>query len=199
LTLWERYSFRDLPVELISHIYQLFVKEADSSVYTPPFLVRLMLDEAMSWKRLDWLETQNAVVLDPSCGSGVFLVEAYKRLVTHWRLRNDWKKPTIPLLKSLLKKVHGIDLEPGAVELAAFSLCLALCDALQPEEIRHSVKLFPELMGKTIQDSCFFEARENGKLKAPVGILVGNPPFDSSLTTEACFRKAGPIPKSLWW
>ncbi len=37
LTLWQLYSFKDLPVELISHIYQLFVKDADSSVYTPPF------------------------------------------------------------------------------------------------------------------------------------------------------------------
>ncbi len=37
LTLWELYSFKDLPVELISHIYQLFVTDADSSVYTPPF------------------------------------------------------------------------------------------------------------------------------------------------------------------
>lgn len=184
LTLWNRYSFRDLPVELISHVYQLFVKDANSSVYTPPFLVRLMLDEAMSWKRLDWLEQQEAVVLDPSCGSGVFLVESYKRLVTHWRLRNGWKKPGVVVLKNLLTKVHGIDLEPGAVELAAFSLCLALCDALDPEEIRQSVKLFPPLMGKSLQASCFFEAKEKGKLKASTGIIVGNPPFDSRLTTE---------------
>src|SRR5262249_13975939 len=53
LTLWQLYSFRDLPVELISHIYQLFVNDANSSVYTPPVLVRLMLDEALSWQRLD--------------------------------------------------------------------------------------------------------------------------------------------------
>jgi hypothetical protein len=55
LTLWQLYSFKDLPVELISHIYQLFVTDKDTSVYTPPFVVRLMLDEALSWKRLDRL------------------------------------------------------------------------------------------------------------------------------------------------
>jgi type I restriction-modification system DNA methylase subunit len=61
----------------------------DTSVYTPPFVVRLMLDEALSWERLDRLHAQNEVVFDPSCGSGIFLVEAYKRLVLHWRSRND--------------------------------------------------------------------------------------------------------------
>jgi hypothetical protein len=48
LSLWTLYSFRDLPVEVISHIYQLFVSDTDSSVYTPPSLVRLMLDEALA-------------------------------------------------------------------------------------------------------------------------------------------------------
>ena len=122
LTLWQLYSFKDLAVELISHIYQIFVKDSDSSVYTPPFLVRLMLEESLSWERLDRLEQQNEIILDPSCGSGVFLVEAYKRLVLHWRSRNEWKRPDDTVLKGLLQKVHGIDLEEGAVELAAFSL-----------------------------------------------------------------------------
>ena len=96
LTLWQLYSFKDLPVELISHIYQLFVKDAGTSVYTPPFLVRLMLDEALSWERLDRLHEKKEIILDPSCGSGVFLVEAYKRLVLHWRSRNDWKRRALP-------------------------------------------------------------------------------------------------------
>ncbi|MCX7168777.1 MAG: N-6 DNA methylase, partial [Proteobacteria bacterium] len=126
LTLWELYSFKDLPVELISHIYQLFVTDIDSSVYTPPFLVRLMLEESLSWERLDRITQGKEVILDPSCGSGIFLVEAYKRLVLHWRSRNNWQKPDVEVLKQLLQKVHGIDLEEGAVELAAFSLCLAL-------------------------------------------------------------------------
>ncbi len=188
LTLWQLYSFKDLPVELISHIYQLFVKNNESSVYTPPFLVRLMLEEAMSWERLDRLHERNEVIMDPSCGSGVFLVEAYKRLVLHWRIRNDWKRPKKAVLASLLKKVHGVDLEEGAVELAAFSLCLALCDALEPEELRSSIKLFPPLAGKTLHHSCFFEAKEKKLIKEPIGIVVGNPPFESNLSTSGAER-----------
>jgi len=183
LTLWQLYSFKDLPVELISHIYQLFVTDSGSSIYTPPFLVRLMLDEALNWSRLDRLQQKNEIILDPACGSGVFLVEAYKRLVLHWRSRNKWKRPDETVLKALLDKVHGIDLESGAVELAAFSLCLALCDALEPETIRSSIKLFPPLAGKTLHHSCFFDAKSQGLVKKPIGVVVGNPPFESKLNT----------------
>lgn len=188
LTLWELYSFKDLPVELISQIYQIFVDDAATSVYTPPFLVRLMLDEALSWERLDRLEARNEIILDPCCGSGVFLVEAYKRLVLHWRSRNHWKRPPKSVLKSLLKRVHGIDMEGGAVELAAFSLYLALCDALEPEAIRASIKLFPPLVGKTLHHSCFFEAKEQSLVRDSVGVLTGNPPFTSNMSTLGAQR-----------
>lgn len=201
LTLWELYSFKDLPVELISHIYQLFVTDTSTSVYTPPFLVRLILDETLSWERLDRIQQSDEIILDPSCGSGVFLVEAYKRLVLHWRSRNGWRRPGRAVLKGLLKKVHGIDLEPGAVELAAFSLYLALCDALEPETIRASIKLFPLLEGKTLHRSCFFEAKEKNLIKEPIGAAVGNPPFKSSLSTPGAVRSYenyeeayGPLP-----
>lgn len=188
LTLWQLYSFKDLPVELISHIYQLFVDDSASSVYTPPFLVRLILEEALSWERLDRLQQRNEVILDPACGSGVFLVEAYKRLVLHWRSRHQWKRPHESDLKRLLTKVQGVDLEQGAIELAAFSLCLALCDAMEPEEIRASIKLFPRLDGTTLHGACFFEAKERQLLKESVGVVVGNPPFKSKLSTAGAER-----------
>ena len=188
-TLWKLYSFRDLPVELISHIYQLFVKDADSSVYTPPFLVRLMLEESLGWERLTRIQEQKEVVLDPCCGSGVFLVEAYKRMILHWRSVHEWRQPTPDELRSLLQGIRGVDLEPGAIELAAFSLCLALCDALPAEIIRDAMddqatKLFPKLVGHTLHESCFFDALTTDILKAPIGAIVGNPPFDSSLPTS---------------
>lgn len=201
LTLWQLYSFKDLPVELISHIYQIFVSDTDTSVYTPPFLVRLMLDEALSWERLDRLEQMNEIILDPSCGSGVFLVEAFKRLVLHWRSRNAWELPSETVLKKLLRKVYGIDLEVGAVELAAFSLCLALCEALEPEAIRASIKLFTPPEEKTLHHSCFFEAKEQGLVKGRIGVVTGNPPFTSSLNTLGAKRSYeryqashGPLP-----
>lgn len=188
MTLWKQYSFADLPVELISNIYQLFVEDVDVAVYTPPILVKLMIGEVLSWDRIDRLHQNEEVILDPSCGSGIFLVEAYKRLVLHWRTRNSWERPSIEVLKGLLSRVHGVDLEEGAIELAAFSLCLALCDALQPEEIRATIKLFPELKGTTLLASCFFQALEGKKITVKVGVVLGNPPFTSQLKTPASQR-----------
>lgn len=189
LSLWRRYSFRDLPVEVISNIYQLFVKDSTSSIYTPPALVRLMIEEALSWDRLDALVAGDGIILDPACGSGVFLVEAYKRLVLHWRWRNDWAPPNADDLLPLLHRLHGVDVEEGAIELAAFSLCLSLCDALKHEDIRARKNLFPKLAGVTLRRSCFFEAKERGLLQERVAVVLGNPPFKSELKTSGAKKR----------
>lgn len=189
MAFWRLYSFKDLPIELLSNIYQLFVKDSATSVYTPPHLVRLMLEEALTWQRLDRIVANNEIILDPACGSGVFLVEAYKRLVLHWRSNNQWAKPSVEQLRVLLERIYGVDLEEAAVELAEFSLCLAVCDALEPEEIRASVHLFPKMIGSSLHHSCFFEVIESKLFGQPVGAIIGNPPFKSSLTTPAANRR----------
>jgi hypothetical protein len=183
LSLWRLYSFRDLPVELISHVYQHFVRADRSAVYTPPFLVRLMLDEALGAARLDRLEAAGEAILDPSCGSGVFLALAYKRLILHWRARNAWAHPSAETLRALLRRIRGVDLNPDAVELTAFSLCLALCEALDAPTLRAATKLFPKLGGRTLHTSCFFDAKRSGALGDDIGVIIGNPPFESKLAT----------------
>ena len=67
-----------------------------------------------------WLVTTSSST--PHAAQAFFLVEAYKRLVLHWRLRNEWVRPGIDDLRPLLDRVHGVDIEEGAIELAAFSL-----------------------------------------------------------------------------
>ena len=188
-TLWRLYSFHDLPVELISHIYQLFVEDKTTCVYTPPFLARLMLEEALTLDRMDRLEQRDEVVFDPSCGSGVFLVEGFKRLVLHWRKNNDWQLPPVEVLRKLMQRVRGTDIDGSAVELAAFSLCLAMCEELAPKTIFQTRKLFPALKDKTLVEGCFFQQARERKLPRNIGVVVGNPPFgsasDKGTTAEA--------------
>lgn len=150
--------------------------------------MRFLVEEALSWDTLDHIKEHQQVILDPSCGSGVFLVEAYKRVILHWRLRNQWQRPNGEVLQGLLGFVHGVDLEEDAVELAGFSLCLALCDALKPEQIRRSIKLFPNLRKQMLHHGCFFEAKEAGLLPKRIGAVLGNPPFASSLQTQGTER-----------
>jgi hypothetical protein len=188
-TLWRLYSFHDLPVELISHIYQLFVEDKTTCVYTPPFLARLMLEESLTLERMDRLEQRDEVVFDPSCGSGVFLVEAFKRLALHWRKNNGWQRPSPDVLRTLMQRVRGTDIDRYAVELAAFSLCLAMCEELEPPIIWRTGKLFPVLKGKTLVEACFFQQARDKKLPRNIGVIVGNPPFgsasDKGTTTQA--------------
>jgi hypothetical protein len=191
-TLWRLYSFKDLPVELISHIYQLFVEDKSTCVYTPPFLARLMLEEALTLDRMDRLETMNEIVFDPSCGSGVFLVEAFKRLVLHWRKNNGWETPPVEVLRKLMRRVGGTDVDAYAVELAAFSLCLAMCEELPKEAIFKTKKLFPPLKGKTLIETCFFKQVRERQLPKNIGVAVGNPPFGSASkvgTTEQAYNE----------
>ena len=189
LTLWRLYSFRDLPVELLSQVYQLFADDKGGTVYTPPSLVRLILEEALSWQRLDLIVERRQVVLDPACGSGIFLVEVYKRMVLHWRMRNSWARPDVNTLRKMFDHIHGVDVEKKAVEVAMVSLFLAMCDALEPSEIRSSVRMFPPLIGQTLHSKCFFEAVETNLIQRTVGAVVGNPPFESALTTPGAERR----------
>ncbi|MCI5218942.1 MAG: hypothetical protein D3914_07085, partial [Candidatus Electrothrix sp. LOE2] len=171
-----------LPVELISNIYEEFLAEKNKGVvYTPPMLVDFLLDqslplnaESLSWK-----------ILDPACGSGVFLVGAFKRLIQCWRIANDWKKPSYKELQKILKNnIFGIDKASEAVLVTAFSLCVALCDELEPLVIWKKLK-FDKLQDRNLLDRDFFEVVQSEELNNHFDLVIGNPPFDSRLTTDA--------------
>lgn len=184
--LWEQFSFEHLPVEIISHLYQRFVEDGHGAVYTPPFLAALLLDHAMPYPRL----TGNERILDPACGSAVFLVGAFRRLINLWRSRNDWQKPTVKTLKQILKNsIYGIDLDSSAIDLSAFSLSLAICDALKRDDIWKELK-FDYLRESNLFEKDFFQlllekSNSSSIFNKPFDIVIGNPPFESKLTNAA--------------
>lgn len=183
-TLFQLYSFRDLPVELISNIYEEFIEDKkDGIVYTPPFLVNFLLDEAIPLTIND--TNTDIKILDPACGSGIFLVQAYKRLIQRWRIKNQWNPPKrTDLKKLLLDNIYGVDKEGDAIRLTAFSLTLALCDELSPLVIWNELK-FDKLRGRNLHDSDFFELVEEKRLPADFNLVIGNPPFINKLTDPA--------------
>ncbi|MCI0613679.1 SAM-dependent methyltransferase, partial [bacterium] len=185
--LWKQFSFEHLPVEIISHLYQHFVHGGHSTVYTPPFLAALLLDHAMPYDKLTGKER----VLDPACGSGVFLVGAFRRLINIWRSLNDWQRPNVVTLKEILKRsIYGIELDTNAIDLTAFSLSLAICDALQPKVIWRDLKFDPLRKSNLFEDD-FFRLLLDSRKGVPTifergfDIVIGNPPFESKLSTSA--------------
>jgi hypothetical protein len=180
--LWEQYSFAHLPVEVISHLYQRFVA-GSTAVYTPPFLASLLLDYAMPYERLTGKER----VLDPACGSGVFLVGAFRRLVAVYRAKHK-KAPGADSLKAILKnQIFGVETDANAVDLTAFSLALAVCDSLQPNVIWNELR-FDRLRGQNVVESDFFAFKFDDPKSGVFGtfdVVIGNPPFESDFSEAA--------------
>ena len=184
-TLWKLYSFNDLPVELISNIYEEFIEDKkDGIVYTPPFLVNFLLNEVVPLTN----NNTNFKILDPACGSGIFLAQAYKRLIYRWRAKNKWKHPSKQDLKSLKKllsdNIYGVDKKEEAIRLTAFSLTLALCDELSPPVIWEELR-FDTLKNRNLFQNDFFKLITEKVLPTNLDLIIGNPPFISELTNDA--------------
>ncbi len=174
---WRYFEFRLIPVELISRLYEEFLgedKQEKGLYYTPSHLVKLLVDECIPLKKYNDIDPENFTILDPACGSGIFLVVAFKRLVQIWRLRNNMNTPNIKVLKSILKNIYGVDKEEQALRLASFSLSLALCNELNPIKILNELR-FDDLTEENLIHSDFFECKsiENKKFD----LVIGNPPF----------------------
>jgi len=181
-TLWRRYAFHELPVELISHLYEQFLPRQPGVVYTPPFLVSFILDQVLPYSQRT---SEGFRVIDPACGSGVFLVGAFKRLVHRWRRDNGFRDPDVETLKRLLRQhIFGVDLEGEAIRLTMFSLAVALCDFLQPRVIWDQLHFDHLLETRNLIEGDFFDCvqRRIWQGEDRFDLIVGNPPFISELT-----------------
>lgn len=171
------FEFKYIPVELISRLYEEFLgedKQEKGLYYTPSHLAKLLVDECIPLKNHKDFNLDDFKILDPACGSGIFLVVAFKRLVQIWRLQNQMKFPDIKDLKILLKNIYGVDKEGQAIKLASFSLSLALCNELNPIKIINELR-FDDLTKENLIHSDFFncDAIQNKKFD----LVIGNPPF----------------------
>jgi hypothetical protein len=185
ISLWRFYSFQYLPVELISRIYEEFLPDKPGVVYTPPFLVDFLIDECMPIEEYSKFKGEKFKILDPSLGSGIFCVAAYKRLIDWYkinRFHNDkisWLEPIgCEILKKILREnVFGVDVEKEAVRVAIFSLTLALLENLTPLQILEELK-FDDLSKDNIIQENFFSFFNKQKDNPDFDLIIGNPPFN---------------------
>ena len=136
LFLWA-YDFSVIPTSLISTMYELFCREnmgesMSSIYYTPPQLVEFVLADVLDDQTLAGEPT----ICDPACGSGIFLVEAYRRIVRHEALREGSLPSSGRLRDILLNRISGCDIDKAAIRLAAFSLYIAFLNYQSPQAIR---------------------------------------------------------------
>jgi len=199
LSLFDLYDFSVIPIEFISNVYESFLgiekkenkkedkekekKDDDGVHYTPLFLVDYILSETVE-KRLAETNDTNCKVLDPACGSGVFLVETLRKLLERYKEKNNkiyknnkeqFKKDINNVVK---ENIYGIDKDASAVQVAVFSIYLTLLDYLKPPEIK--TFKFPELLNTNFFCDDFFDenAEFNEKLKGKeFSYIIGNPPW----------------------
>lgn len=158
------YQFSVIPVEIIGNAYEQFlgktisidknhkavielkpeVRKAGGVYYTPEYIVDYIVantvGEAIKGKTPD--EIVNIKILDPACGSGSFLLGAYKYLLNYHKeyfLKNKTKKYmgsryeiidesgnlSLWVRKQILiNNIFGVDIDSNAVEVAKLSLLL---------------------------------------------------------------------------
>ncbi|GAA2269141.1 BREX-2 system adenine-specific DNA-methyltransferase PglX [Glycomyces scopariae] len=81
-------------------------------------------------------DTPNTLrIIDPACGSGHFLLEAFDRLLNAWMNRapgmESWE-----IIRKVLAGIHGVDKNPFAVAIARFRLLIAAMKAVKARDLK---------------------------------------------------------------
>jgi type I restriction-modification system DNA methylase subunit len=171
---------------IIGFVYESFIPPSErhqlGEFYTPPAVARLIT----KW----CIRSGRDKVLDGGCGSGTFLIEAYKRLL--YEMFNKVYGDSYPSCRNglnehqeILRKLYGVDINAFATQLTALHLML-----MEPR------CPFSEL-NVTCRDYFSFEVKEEEKFDA----IVGNPPYTRWVeipdeTQELIKEKVGDLAKN---
>lgn len=148
------------------------IRKAGGIFYTPPMIVRYIVDSTLGYllKELEKAyglcaieKVKEIKVLDPACGSGSFLIYAYKVLADFYRRMNEaienervkllasasspdmfqrlelFKQLPVPLIDYphhiLENQLYGVDIDPEAAEIAAVNLTMQAFAEVRREKL----------------------------------------------------------------
>ncbi|MCC9621407.1 N-6 DNA methylase [Thalassospira sp. MA62] len=204
---WQ-YDFSEIPVELISGIYETFLvrevlptqnpatgglksKRSTGTYYTPRVLASHVVEEAFSRSECPSKER----VCDGACGSGILLTTAYRKLIreqefVHGRTLNFEERKQL-----LTGNIFGGDVNEDACRLTAFSLYLALLSGLDPSDmakLEEQGGKLPDLLGKNIlygqSSGDFFSEESQSNLNHKCSIFISNPPWFEATGDKKSFE-----------
>jgi hypothetical protein len=151
--------------------------------------------------------TTHPRILDPCCGSGIFLVEAFRRIVRHRVYQNQRQRLSWQELREILKnQIAGIEINSEAIRITAFSLYLALLNYQEPPDILLQIKQGQKLpfliyqanglsednhFNNLVCDNAFQEFSNSEDVilsrnfsSQCADVVVGNPPWGSPKTKD---------------
>lgn len=194
---FQAYDFSYIPIELLSVVYEQFLHSGDGrkkggrgreagAFYTPIPVVNFMLSEIEEHRPLE----RGMRIFDPACGSGAFLVQAYRRLIEKEFPPDGAQPKPVELRELLTKHIFGLDTDKDACNVTRFSLLLTLLDYVNPPDLEPdgTVGRPPQLPGleENIFEDNFFsdEGKWFRKLtRKKADWIIGNPPW-KPLTKE---------------
>ncbi|HMJ63773.1 MAG TPA: N-6 DNA methylase [Candidatus Binatia bacterium] len=180
---------------MLSQVYESFSHRADprtardtSVHYTPRTIAGLMVGQAFAAVK----HKAAAQVLDPSCGAGIFLVLAFRRLVRE-RWQHDEDRPKTAVIQDILyKQLRGFDVSESALRLAALALYITAIEVngtqRPPDALKFPRNLRGEVLhrfgseGEGANKSTTFTLGSLGPEVPPdfdgrFDIVIGNPPW----------------------
>ncbi len=195
-SMFQLFDFSIIPIEFISNVYETFIgkedQEEDGAYYTPLFLVDYILNETVD----DYLirsNDYNCKVLDPACGSGIFLVETLRKIIEKYKdlhpdLMEDSEEFKEGLRNIAKNNIFGIDKNLSAIQVAIFSIQLTLLDYQEPSSIE-TFKL-PSLLKSNFFHSDFFNLSDEYNYsfdKIVFNFIIGNPPWKRGKSENSNF------------
>lgn len=148
LDLWTRLDTRsgdlchdftdpNLDTRFLGDLYQDLSEHAKKTyalLQTPEFVEEFILERTLD-PAVETFGLEGVKMIDPTCGSGHFLLGGFDRLLGYWKTRMPGH-PTRDLVQRALTGIYGIDLNPFAVEIARFRLIVAALKASEIGELR---------------------------------------------------------------
>lgn len=192
---WNDINFAHVPVGLLSEVYERFAHnhfgehaDRESVHYTPRIVAEYMVNQA--FPGITGVPLDQARILDPSAGVGVFLVLCLRRLVSA-RWKATGVQPQTEEIRQILNgQICGFDINGHALKLAALSLYLTALE-LDPDPFPPEKLVFQPLLGKVLINARLpgeefpYELPVLGSLGAAIGenhngqydLVIGNPPW----------------------
>lgn len=120
---WDTRFLGDLYEHLSTHAQETYALR-QTPVFVEEFILRYTLTPALAEFGL----TEKFRLIDPTCGSGHFLLSAFEQILTEWK-RLDASASRWELIARSLNSVHGVDKNPFAAAIARFRLLIAALKA----------------------------------------------------------------------
>jgi len=175
------------------------VRKRYALLQTPEFVESFILDYTLE-PAIDSFGLPDLRLIDPTCGSGHFLLTTFERVFERW-LKREPGTNTRELAQRALNVVHGTDINPYAIAICRFRLLIAAMKAAGSLKIKdapafefhlacgdsllHGRRFEWEGQGNQ-QDMLdehkhVYEVEDDEKLNEILGqryhVVVGNPPY----------------------